>query len=336
MNDAPQGPCSRILIVKLSSLGDIVHALPAVHNLRMATGATVDWAVQSEYVDLVRCVEGIRRVIPTERHAFMRHAPGLWRDLRLERYDLVVDLQGLLKSAIVARMARGGMRIGPSFQREGTRLFYHRIAGPRDVARHAVEQNLDVIPALGLARCTPAFSLRFPAAPLAAGALHVGLLPVSRWPSKNWPAAHFATLAKLLLADARVTVYLMGGRGDAAVCAHIAAGLDPARVQMLAGRQSLIELGSALQAMDLLVSNDSGPVHMAAAVGTPTLVLFGPTDATRTGPYGAGHRVLRAPPPCFPCYERQCQRHGGACLERLAPEAVNQIAREMLAERKKV
>ncbi|MDA0578668.1 MAG: glycosyltransferase family 9 protein, partial [Verrucomicrobia bacterium] len=121
-----------------------------------------------------------------------------------------------------------------------------------------------------------------------------------------------------------------------AVCAQIAAGLDPARVRNLAGVDSLLVLGGRLKSVDLLIANDSGPVHVAAAVGTPTLVLFGPTDPARTGPFGDGHCVLRAPPPCEACYDRTCHRHGAPCLSRLLPEQVAAAAREMLAIPKQV
>ncbi len=331
MNDARRAGVSRILIVKLSSLGDILHALPAVHHLRLATGAQIDWVVQSEYAELVRGFTDVARVITTSRRAFVRQLPGLLRELRRERYDLIVDLQGLLKSAVVARLARGGKRIGPSFQREGARLFYDAVAGPRDLKRHAVEQNLDVVRYLGLPLLAPEFSVKFPSVTLAGGGRHVGLLPVSRWESKNWPTEHFAALAKgLLEADPGLMLYLLGGKEDGVVCGKIATGLPPARVKNLAGSLSLPELGGTLKALHLLIANDSGPVHIAAAVGTPTLVLFGPTEALRTGPFGAGHRVLRAPLPCAPCYDRACRRHGEPCLAKLGPGVVLGVAREML------
>lgn len=330
MNAAELSERSRILVVKLSSLGDIFHALPTAHSLRKLTGATLDWVVQDEYADLVRCFTCVDRVITTSRHAFFKRLPGLLRELRVERYDLVVDLQGLLKSAGVAAMARSPRRIAPSFHREGSRLLMHEVAGPRDLTRHAVDQALDVVRHLGYIPGPPQFPVRFPPAAHRPGGTGVALLPLSRWPSKNWPESHFAALAKRLLDDPRVTLYLLGSRGDAPTCARIAAGLDPARVHNQAGTLSMPELGGQLAAMDLLISNDSGPVHMAAAVGTPTLVLFGPTDPARTGPYGRGHVVLRAPPPCAPCYDRECRRHGLPCLTRLIPEQVLEAARAML------
>jgi heptosyltransferase I len=148
----------RILIIKLSSFGDIFHALPAVNNLKIALDAEIDWVTQPEYVDLVKCFPVISTVIPFPRREFMTRGLGFFRTLRGRHYDLVIDLQGLLKSAIVARLARGTRTIGPSFQREGARFFYDAVAGRCNKNRHAVEENLDVVRYLGL----PVSSIRFP------------------------------------------------------------------------------------------------------------------------------------------------------------------------------
>lgn len=330
MVTASDKPLPKILVVRLSSLGDIFHALPTAHNVRAATGGTLDWVVQEEYADLVRSFEGVRRVIPTRRRAFFKHLPDLWRLVREEQYDWVLDLQGLIKSAVVVGMARGRNKIGPSYHRECSRVFYHRVAGPPDRKRHAVEQCLDVVKALNLPLLTPTFPVRFPRVAHRAGAVQIALLPVSRWPSKNWPAAHFARLARLLVRDPHVQLSLIGSAADAAVCEEIAHGMDDTRVANLAGRLTLIELGGWLRSVDLLIANDSGPVHMAAAMGTPTLVLFGPTDPARTGPFGDGHRVVRAPEPCRPCYRRECRRQTHACMEDITPEQVARTARDML------
>lgn len=326
------GGCRRILVVKLSSLGDLFHALPAVHDLRTCLGTTIDWVVQRPYVGLVECFDDVARVIAFDRHRFLRSVPGLWRALRRERYDMVVDMQGLLKSAMLTRLARAARRIGPSFHREGTRLCYSEIAGVRDKARHAVEENLDVVRHLGFEPGPPAFPVSFPEPAIDAPRPRVGIVPLSRWETKNWPATSFAALGRRLQAGG-ATLFLFGGPADRDVCAEIAAALK-ANVVNLAGETGLPETGGYLQAMDLVVTNDSGPMHMAAAAGTPTLALFGPTDPVRTGPYGDRHRVIRAELPCGePCYSRECRREGGVCLEGVTPERVADEALEMLAEK---
>jgi len=319
----------RLLIVKLSSLGDLFHALPAVHNLKVGMNADVDWVVQSEYVEIVSCFTDVDRIIAFHRKRFFSHWRSFMTDLREQEYDIVVDLQGLLKSALVTRLARGKRRIGPSFHREGAGLLYDAVAGPRDKNRHAVEENLDIIRYLGLTPLKPEFPVRFPPWQVTEKRPRVAFLPVSRWHTKNWPVSCFADTGARLLKAKDVSLFIVGGRNDMSVCAELELGLGRQAVNM-AGKLGLAETGGLLKEMDLLISNDSGPVHMAAAVGTPTLVVFGPSDPKRTGPYGDHHRVASAHLPCQPCFSRTCHRDGIPCLSGVTPEHVGELALEML------
>jgi heptosyltransferase I len=317
----------RLLIVKLSSLGDLFHALPAVHNIKHGLDADVDWLVQAEYADLVRHFTDVDQVLTFRRRAFFRTLRPFLREIRAEQYDMVVDLQGLFKSALATRLARGGRRIGPSYRREGAKLFYTDIAGKADRTRHAVDQACDVVSFLGLQRLPPEFPVAFPRRNIGNGRKKVALLPRSRWPSKNWPTGNFAELARRL--SAKAAVYLIGSKDDADDCEAIASRVS-GECTNLAGKTNLVETGSVLQEMDLLISNDSGPVHMAAALGTPTLVLFGPTDPTRTGPYGEGHRMVRESADCQPCFSRRCNTAGMPCIERITVDRIEVMAWEML------
>jgi heptosyltransferase-1 len=284
----------RLLIVKLSSLGDLIHALPAVRDLRRGLNATVDWVTQSDYAALARCFSDVDEIITFPRQNFLVEAARFARPLRRSRYDLIVDLQGLLKSALlVARLARGDRRVGPGYSREGARWLYSDRAPPGDPDRHAVEQALDVVRHLGVAVGNAAFPIRFPDYPLSGPSPRVAFIPCSRWPAKNWPAEQFIDLGRKLQEQAGATLYLVGGPGDQSACRNIEVGLA-GRVVNLCGRTSLVELGGALKTMNLVVSVDSGPMHMAAACNVPVLAIFGVTDPRRTGPYGAGHRVVLA------------------------------------------
>jgi lipopolysaccharide heptosyltransferase I len=319
----------RILIVKLSSLGDLFHALPAVHNLKVALNARIDWATQPEYADLVRCFSDVERVIVFPRRAFVRGFGAFLRDLRRVQYDRVVDLQGLIKSGLVSRLAHARERIGPSYRREGADVFYSSVAGKRNPRRHAVLQALDVIDHLGLQRVPEEFPAAFPSKPEAGHRPRVALLPTSRWPSKNWPVGHFIDVGRRLRAARNVSLFVVGGKDAAEAGRAIEAGV-PGTVN-LAGRTNLVEMGSLLNQMDVLVSNDSGPMHMAAAIGTPVVALFGPTDPSRTGPYGPGHRVLQAPLPCRPCHKRVCRLAEQVCLASLQPQEVLAAVEDVLA-----
>lgn len=330
MNDKAQDGRTRLLVVKLSSLGDLFHALPAVHALKTGLDAELHWVTQRCYVDLVRHFDDVERVISFPRKDVARHWRSFLAELRAIPYDLAVDLQGLLKSACVTRLARARQRIGPSFRREGVRWLYSSVApaGRRD--RHAVDVCLDVPKHLGLDPDSTVFPLTLPAAEVRQPGPRVAMAPNSRWRTKNWPPACFAAVARRLRQTRNASIFLVGGEEDAGVCRAIEQAVAGGVVNT-AGRKSLVETGSLLAAMDLVIANDSGPGHMAAALGVPTLMIFGPTDAVRTGPYGELHRVASARLPCRPCFSRTCRRPGIPCLAGVTPESVGEAALEMLA-----
>jgi ADP-heptose:LPS heptosyltransferase len=142
---------------------------------------------------------------------------------------------------------------------------------------------------------------------------------------------HFVAAGRELQRQTGAALFIFGGSATAEVdaCRRLADALAPAAVN-LAGRTSLLEMGSWLHAMDLVIANDSGPMHMAAALGIPVLALFGPTDARRTGPYGPRHRVLNAGTECAPCFQRACRLAGDSCMTRIHPVAVVEAAVQML------
>lgn len=322
----------RILIVKLSSMGDTLHALPAAAELKRQLGAELHWVVQPEFAALVTRFACVDRVLCWPRRGGWSGRRAALTALRAQPYDLVVDLQGLLKSAIVARLARSPRRIGPSFHREGSRWFYTQTAGARDKNRHAVDECLDVLDALGLERpASPQFPLSLPEVDIGAGPAtgpRVAIAPLSRWATKNWPLEHFAEVARRLVADFDAELHGIGGPADAPAVARLAE-LAGVPVRNHCGEHDLAQTGGLLRHMDLLLSNDSGPMHLAAAVGTPCVVPFGPTLPGRTGPYGPGHRVLRLGN-CPPCRSRVCRRGRAVCLAELAPDLVFAATRELL------
>ena len=327
----------RILAIKLSSFGDILHALPAVHNLRTSLGARVDWVTQPEYADLVRCCPDVDQVIPFPRREFWARLPGFTRLLRQQRYDYVIDFQGLMKSAVVAWLARGGRRIGPSFHREGSRFLYDVVAGPCDKNRHAVEENLDVVRYLGLPVLPVEFPVAFPEQVADQPAPRVGLVPLSRRLNKNWPLDRFTQAARRLQAEFGASVYLFGSRGDHEACEQMRssllahAGAHP--VVNLAGQTSLVEMGGWFRQMNLVLVNDSGPLHMAVALGIPVVTMFGPTDPVRTGPYGRRGGVCISGVACRPCYAKVCSRSRVECMEGISVEQVVGEARTILGKR---
>lgn len=323
----------KILVVKLSSFGDILHVLPTVQALKEQTGASVDWVVHPEFASLVRCFADVDRVLTFPRRHLWKEARGSIARLRETEYDLVVDLHGLFKSGVVARFARARRRIAPSYAREGSALFFGERAGRMNRTRHAVEQAFDTLDYLGLKRPDGVFRarLRPVAVELPAASPLIAFAPVSRWVTKNWPASRFAEVAKAFAAShPGAAILVLGGKGDSAVGEEIASAA-PGLVRNLCGKTTIPESLEILSRCDLLIANDTGPVHMAAAVGTRCLVVFGPTRPDWTGPYGPGHRVIMRKLPCQPCLKRQCKRGDLACLMEIAADEVHRAACEMLA-----
>ncbi|WP_372794979.1 glycosyltransferase family 9 protein [Pontiella sp.] len=284
----------RILIVKTSSLGDLFHALPAVHLLKTAYDAEIDWVVNTQYVGLAECFSDVRKVIAFPRSGLLPNLGTFKAALQQETYDLVVDLQGLMKSALICRMAKrskGAKILGPSFQREGARFFYSAVVGKKNKNRHAVDENLDVLRYLEKPDAPAEFPIRFPAVDFQCLEKKPAVVfaPCSRHEAKNWPWKRFVELGEHL--DCQII--LVGAPDDAETCRKIEDGLPEGACTNLCGKTSLLELGGVLQRADLVVTVDSGPMHMASAAGAPCLAIFGPTDPTRVGPYGDQHRVLR-------------------------------------------
>lgn len=321
----------KILIIKTSSLGDLFHALPTVRALKEQLDAKIHWVANAMYVPLVKCFDDVDRVIPFPRDNFLTQLAGFRSQVRAEQYDYVIDLQGLLKSAIVAWFAKSKKRIGPSFHREGSHWFYHAVAGPRNKERHAVDECLDVVRYLGLHVPERAeFRVTFPKIDLETPHPRVGLLPCSRWETKNWPAEHFIATGKALAA-AGAHVFLLGAPDDKPVCSRIEQGIG-AGVRNLCAKTRLVDLGGVMNELDLLISVDSGPMHMAAAVGTPVIAPFGATEPKRTGPYGRHLVLVNENLSCRPCLSRTCLRSQKdiACLRDLPPDRVISAARQVL------
>jgi heptosyltransferase I len=323
----------RILVIKLSSLGDIAHALPAVRALKDRTGAEIDWVVQPEYAALLAACPDVARVIEFPRRHFLRGLGRFLRELRRERYDEIVDLQGLLKSALAARLARGARRTGPAWAREGAHRFYDaqpaRRPGPRG---HAVDELMDVAdqvaPGVG---GSPEPRLRLPEVETdGSPGPHVAFAPFSRWATKNWPLEKFAELGRRLAAEMGCQIRIVGGRGDEAQGEALARQIGE-RARNLCGKTDLPGLCALLKNMDLLVTVDSGPLHWADAMGVPLVAVFGATDPARTGPYRQRtHVVAQKGLSCRPCHARTCARGDLACLRTLEVETVLRAALERL------
>ncbi|MCF8031752.1 MAG: lipopolysaccharide heptosyltransferase I [Desulfarculaceae bacterium] len=334
----------RVLIVKLSALGDVVQSLPVAMAIkRQAPEAQVDWLVERPSAGLLAGHPALNRILVSPRHE-MAEADGLplnplsrfGRELRAVRYDAVLDLQGLMKSAICVALSRAERKIGWRGGKEPLAgLVYKKRLAPFDPDRPALERYLDMLEPLGLERpaqiefgLIPSPEELARARELSASAAGEGPLvvlhPVAKWDSKLWPLASWVELAKLL-AGRGCRLVVSGSGEDREVGEFIAsrAGLGP-RLLDLCGRTNLRELAALLSLAQTVVSTDTGVMHLAAAMGAPVVALFGPTAPWRTGPHGTGHRVLTAGEECSPCFERFCA--SPRCMEGITPQQAAEAA----------
>ena len=280
----------RILVVKLSSLGDLFHVLPAVHRLKTSFDLQVDWVTQPEYVDLVNCFTDVDTVYSFPRKSPVKGWPAYRRQFKGVHYDAVLDMQGLMKSAVAGRAGKATL-FGHVENRDFARWLYRHEIGSFDPTRHAVERGLDFALHFQANEGGVHFPVEFPTPDVQVKPDAVGLVPCSRWPAKNWPVRDFARAAEFILQQAPAHFYIFGGPDDLEVCESLAA-LFPDHATSLAAKLSLLESGGALAQMKTVITVDSGPMHMAAATGVPVVALFGVTDPGRTGPYGEQHSIL--------------------------------------------
>lgn len=331
-------PPKRILMVKLSAIGDVIHTLPALNALRRAyPAAHIAWVVEAAAAPLLEGHPSLDRVIVSRRKDWVRSLLGrsssfrdrrrallemrrFVRDLRETRYDLVIDFQQLLKSGLLVGLARGRRKAGYGSgldHIEGSHWFLNHRFPLRSMDRHALPRSLDILNGLGIP--TPVVEYRLPVGDAALekvngllarhGATGTGPLvavnPMAKWATKLWSSEKFARLADRLAARYGARVVFTGAGADRGVISGILGRMGSLAAN-LAGETSLPELAALFRTADLAVTTDTGPMHLAAAVGTPVVALFGPTAPWRTGPFGPGHRVVRAGLPCAPCFRRRC------------------------------
>lgn len=324
-------PPRRILLIKPSAIGDVVHALPILNLLRRKwPNAHIAWLLTPASAGLLKNHPQLDEIILFERRRFgqgwwnPRAAAGLGRftwSLRRRQFDLVIDLQGLFRSGWLAWHTRAATRIGFANARELAWLFYTHRVPVETMEQHAISRYLHITRALGCDDAPLEFHFGIGDAERGAIAQHLPqgsryavLLPATNWETKRWPVEHFAALVKPLRERHGLQSVVAGGP-DAALLARLIPGaLD------LTGKTSLPELVALLERASLVIANDSGPMHIAAALGRPLVTLFGPTNPLRTGPFNRPDTVLRLDIPCSPCYSRTCSHQ--SCLRWLGPMAV--------------
>jgi lipopolysaccharide heptosyltransferase I len=321
----------RFLVVRLGSLGDVVHAIPAVAALidRYPDGR-VDWIVDPRYVELVKTVERIGNVIPFDSRQGWGSLIGTARRLRDERYDAVIDLQGLLKSGVLARVAGARRTIG--FSRAHLRepmasLFYTETHDPGD-AVHVIDKGLALMRAVGVHATTVTFPLAVPfrAIPNA----YVLINPGAAWPNKRWPAERFGALAAAIRQRLNLGSLVLWGPGEEGLASAVVAASNGAA--QAAPPTGILDIASLARGAHLMISGDTGPLHIAGAVGTPIVALFGPTRSERNGPWSSADISITRFDRCVCHYERRCRR-AQPCIDEIGVDEVLAAVERRVAAR---
>ena len=327
----------KILVLKPSSLGDVIHALPVLRLLKLHfPKSEIYWWIDAGLYPLLEGDRDLTGIVQFHRRRWqsvLRWGELIQSilELRQHRFDLVIDLQSLARSALVAWLSRGEMTIGLEDPREGASAFYD-IAVPRpSPTSHAVDWYLEVLPRIGV---PVHFDFEWlPERPdIDTVVRHkwavednrwIVINPGARWNNKRWPTEHFANLVgRLTVVYPESRIAIMGGREDRLMGRQIAEAA-PDRCLDLTGQTSLQEMIQWIRLADVVITNDTGPMHVAVAVQTPVVALFGPTDPRRTGPFGQVNKVLRHALPCAPCMKDVCRfERPMECLRALTPDVV--------------
>jgi heptosyltransferase-1 len=334
----------KILIIKLSAIGDVVQTLPALESIKKTFPDTeVTWVVEDAASGILEGHPLVDRVLVSRRKSWLRMLRnpftlikglksilGFIRILRDTRYDIAIDFQGLLKSGMLIGLARAERKIGFDRTRELSYLFLNERLPAYDIEKHALERYLDVARYLGAkdpaATCTLPIGRELTTIRQRIESLNpheqplVALNPVARWKTKLWPEGNFAALADRLATEKNAVVIFTGSPADRPAIERIIGMMNKNAVNW-AGETTLKELAALAAVCDLFITTDTGPMHLAAAAGAKVLALFGPTAPWRTGPYGGSHVAMRTGIECSPCFQRKCDRNI-QCMEGITVEDV--------------
>jgi heptosyltransferase I len=345
----------KILILKPSSLGDVIQALPVLRLLKLHfRGAEIFWWIDSALAPLLEGDPDLTGIVRFERRRWASpvHWPEMLRSLRWLReqhFDLVIDLQCLARSGAFAWLANGKFLVGLDEIREGARGFYDLAVPRKSFHTHAVDWYLSMLPQLGvlihknfqwlperqqvaaevkrkwLGENSP-FAIRH--------SQLIALQPGARWENKRWSVNYFAELVHLAAKNFPTTRFAILGSGEDKPLGEIISRAAPERCLNLCGATSLPEMVEWLRLCDLMVTNDTGPMHVAAALGKPLVALLGPTEPRRTGPYGQLENVLRIELLCSPCLKSYCAyEKPNECLNAISPAMVFERVRKQLQPR---
>jgi heptosyltransferase-1 len=343
MNNAP-----RILIIRLSALGDILHTLPAFTNLRTTfPDAKIDWLVAKQSRFLLSAVRGINEIHTLDTRALLRVSPdwAAWRqlgklreNLRFRSYDVAIDFQGLLKTAFLCLLSGSKKRIGFSknLAREfPAHWFYHQTLEKPQNPVHVLELNRMLAALTGAQTVSTSCDFvvseddtQYVNSLIKQKQLRnfIVLNPGGGWPTKRWRPENYGALAKRIHGELGFSVVVTTGPGEEGLYQTLAEHSGAATLHHFA--IPFLQLIPLLKQARLLVAGDTGPFHLACALGIPVVGIFGPTSPVRNGPWSEGEEVVLHRLPCSDCYKRSCPTHN-ECMAITEEEVFAAVVRRL-------
>lgn len=338
----------RLLIVRLGALGDIVHAIPVAAAVRAAFPlARIDWLVSARHREILDCVTAIDRPVVLNERDGLRSMVSTIGELRRQRYDVALDLQGLLKSALIARLsgARRVVGFNAKYARESmARLFYTDVHDPGGAGiyapgetRHVVDINLGVLRELGIDTTARVFPMKTTESAIArdvavrTGGRYALLNTGAAWPNKRWPPDRFAALAAALLERHHLPSVVLWGPGERSLAEATVAGAGGAAI--MTPDTTIADLLALARGAAVMVSGDTGPTHIGAAVGTPIVGIYGPTRPERNGPWQSADETVSRAAICQCHHLRQCRAPRMCLLDIEVAEVLAAVERRLTAGR---
>jgi lipopolysaccharide heptosyltransferase I len=332
-----------VVLVRTSSLGDVVHTLPVAETLKRAfPSVRLAWVVERSFREILEGNPYIDELIEVDFRSWKRRPVrreaigGLLRSLRRlrrRRRHIAVDLQGLVRSGLIAYASGAPVRVGieEGAVREKLNCIFTNVKGPcADKGAHIVDQNLSLLSVFGVERFHRSFHISIPER-VAAGVesflsapegacrpLRIALNPAAGWQTKTWAPERYAALADRIAGQLRARVYLLWGPGERGLAERVRSLMrEDAAILPPMGLKSLAAL---IARSDAFIGGDSGPLHLASALGVPVVGIYGPSDPSRNGPFAGRSRVVRYTGECAGCYKRRCASR--ECMDRVSVEEV--------------
>ncbi len=340
-----------ILIVRTSALGDILHGIPVAAALKERfPECRITWVVDERYREIldgnpwvdrlvtIRLKGGMRSLLRAEQR---RNWIGVVRFLQKVRFDVAIDLQGLMRSGLITFLSGAPVRIG--FPKDEVRETLNRLftnLRPQEIPprSHVIDRNLALLHPLGIYSREKRFSLQVQLSIEAEmqqyllgvdggkGALRVAVNPAAGWITKQWSPHRYAEIGDRIAETSDATVFILWGPGERELAEQVKRHMQ--QPGHLVPEIGLPALAALLKGCDLFIGGDSGPMHLASALGVPVLGLYGPSDPARNGPFRDTDRVVTVAEPCGPCYKRKCDQP--SCMDSIPVDKVWQAVTEMV------